>query len=43
MSNKTYHIKPSPDYRKAKSDLVYHYALAGVMILIGLAALVVKH
>lgn len=43
MSNKSIHIKPeylnSPSYRKAKRDLIFHYVIAGVMLLIGLVAL----
>jgi hypothetical protein len=33
MSNKTYHIKPSPDYRKAKSDWLT--TVVGFVIVFG--------
>jgi hypothetical protein len=34
MSNKTYHIKPSVDYRKAKSDWLG--AVVGFVIVFGI-------
>jgi hypothetical protein len=40
--SKSIHIKPeylnSPSYRKAKRDLIFHYVIAGVMLIIGLVA-----
>jgi hypothetical protein len=34
MSNKTYHIKPSADYRKAKSDWLT--TIVGFIIILGI-------
>jgi Na+-transporting NADH:ubiquinone oxidoreductase subunit NqrC len=38
MSNKTYHIKPSPDYRKAKSDWLT--TVVGFILVFGVIAAV---
>jgi hypothetical protein len=38
MSNKTYHIKPSPDYRKAKPDWLT--TVVGFIIVFGVIAAV---
>jgi hypothetical protein len=45
MSNKTYHIKPSPDYHKAKSDwlttVVGFVTVFGVIVAVMVAGILV--